>query len=215
MTPLGNDRWRGVFSVAKAGRYEYTIEGWIDRFQTWRDDLAKRIAAGQDVRVDLLIGADLIEAAAARATGEDAGRLRQWARRIREEKDIQTATSLALEEELFREVRRYPERQSATRCEKPLVVVVDREKARFSTWYEIFPRSCSPQAGRHGTFRDCEAWLPDIASMGFDVVYLPPIHPIGRTFRKGKNNSEEAQTTDGGSPWAIGSPAGGHKSIHP
>ena len=132
MTPLGNDRWRGAFSVPKAGRYEYTIEGWIDRFQTWRDALAKRISAGQDVHVDLLIGTELIEAAAARATGEDAGRLRQWARRICEEKDLETATSLALEEELFRAVRCYPERQSATRCEKPLAVVVDREKARFS-----------------------------------------------------------------------------------
>jgi starch synthase (maltosyl-transferring) len=214
MTPLGNDRWRGAFSVAKAGRYEYTIEGWIDRFQTWRDGLAKRIAAGQDVHVDLLIGAELIEAAAARATGEDAGRLRQWARRIREEKDIQTATSLALEEELFRAVRRYPERQSAARCEKPLAVVVDREKASFSTWYEVFPRSCSPEAGRHGTFRDCEAWLPYVASMGFDVVYLPPVHPVGRAFRKGKNNSVVAEPDDVGSPWAIGSEEGGHTSVH-
>src|SRR3984957_14444837 len=215
MTPLGNDRWRGAFSVAKAGRYQYTIEGWIDRFQTWRDGPAKRIAAGQDVHVDLLIGAELIEAAAARATGEDAGRLRQWARGIREEKDAQTATSLALEEEVFRAVRRYPERQSAARCEKPFAVVVDREKAIFSTWYEVFPRSCSPEAGRHGTFRDCEAWLPYIASMGFDVVYLPPVHPIGRAFRKGKNNTPSPPPTDPVSPWAIGSARGGHKSIHP
>ena len=215
MTPLGNDRWRGAFSVAKAGRYEYSIEGWIDHFQTWRDGLAKRIAAGQDVHVDLLIGAELIAAAAARATGEDAGRLRQWARRIREEKNIQTASSLALEEELFRAVRRYPERQSAARCEKPLAVVVDREKASFSTWYEVFPRSCSPEAGRHGTFRDCEAWLPYVASMGFDVVYLPPVHPVGRAFRKGKNNSVVAEPDDVGSPWAIGSQEGGHTSVHP
>jgi len=214
MTPLGNDRWRGAFSVAKAGRYEYTIEGWIDRFQTWRDGLAKRIAAGQNVHVDLLIGAEVIEAAAARATGEDAGRLRQWARRIREEKDIQTTTSLALEEELFRAVRRYPERQSAARCEKPLAVVVDREKASFSTWYEVFPRSCSPEAGRHGTFRDCEAWLPYVASMGFDVVYLPPVHPVGRALRKGKNNSVVTEPDDVGSPWAIGSEEGGHTSVH-
>jgi starch synthase (maltosyl-transferring) len=214
MTPLGNDRWRGAFSVAKAGRYQYTIEGWIDHFQTWRDGLAKRIAAGQDVHVDLLIGAELMEAAAARATAEDAGRLRQWARRIREEKDIPTATSLALDEELIRAVRRYPERQSAARCEKPLAVVVDREKATFSTWYEVFPRSCSPQTGRHGTFRDCEAWLPYIASMGFDVIYLPPIHPVGRAFRKGKNNSVVAGPDDVGSPWAIGSQEGGHTSVH-
>ena len=94
-------------------------------------------------------------------------------------------------------------------------MVVDREKARFSAWYEVFPRSCSPEPGRHGTLRDCEAMLPYIASMGFDVVYLPPIHPIGQTFRKGKNNSVAAQPDDVGSPWAIGSEEGGHTSIHP
>jgi starch synthase (maltosyl-transferring) len=215
MTPEGNDRWRGAFSVPEAGRYEYTVEGWIDRFQTWRDGLAKRIDAGQDVHVDLLIGAELIEGAARRAKGEEADLLRKSARRVREEKDIQSAVSLALGEELFTAIRRYPERQFATRYEKPLVVLVDREKARFSTWYEVFPRSCASEAGRHGTFRDCEAWLPYVASMGFDVVYLPPIHPIGRAFRKGKNNSVVAGPNDIGSPWAIGSKEGGHTSVHP
>jgi len=215
MAALGNDRWRGAFPVVKTGRYEYTIEGWIDRFRTWRDSLAKRIAAGQDVHIDLLIGAELIEAAAGRATGEDARLLRQWGRSISEEENMQSATSLALEEELFKAIRRYPERDSATRYHKPLAVVVDREKASFSTWYEVFPRSCSPEAGRHGTFRDCEAWLPYIASMGFDVVYLPPVHPIGHSFRKGKNNSVLAEPDDVGSPWAIGSEEGGHTSIDP
>ena len=215
MALVGNDRWRGAFSVGKVGRYEYTIEGWIDPFQTWRDGLAKRAAAGHDVHVDLLIGAGLIEAAVGRATGDDAGLLRRWARRIREETDMQSATSLALEEERFRAIQRYPDRQFATRYEKPLAVVVDGEKACFSTWYEVFPRSCSPEAGRHGTFRDCEAWLPYIASMGFDVVYLPPVHPIGRAFRKGKNNSVVAEPGDVGSPWAIGSEEGGHSSVHP
>ncbi len=215
MTPEGNDRWRGAFSVVEAGRYQYTIEGWIDRFQTWRDGLAKRIAAGQDVHVDLLVGAELIEGAAGRAKGEDAGLLRQSARRIRQESDIQSATSLALGEELFRAIRRYPESQFAARYEKPLAVVVDRQKASFSTWYEVFPRSCSSKAGRHGTFRDCEVWLPYVASMGFDVIYLPPIHPIARAFRKGKNNSVVTEPNDVGSPWAIGSKEGGHASVHP
>lgn len=215
MKPLGNDRWRGEFSVGMLGRYQYTVEGWIDRFQTWRGQLLKRVAAGQDVHVDLLIGAALIEQAAARATGDDAGLLRDWARRLREAKHKPEGAAIALEEEPLGILQRYPDRHLASRYEKELTVTVDREKARFSTWYEIFPRSCSPQADRHGTFRDCEAWLPYIASMGFDVVYLPPIHPIGRAFRKGKNNSEEAQPADVGSPWAIGSPEGGHKSIHP
>src|SRR6201981_1458341 len=112
-------------------------------------------------------------------------------------------------------VRRYPDRQFATRHEKPLAITVDRIKARFSTWYEMFPRSCSPQPGRHGTFADCEGWLPYIASMGFDVVYLPPIHPVGCSFRKGRNNSPSALPEDVGSPWAIGSAKGGHTSVHP
>ncbi len=145
MTALGNDRWRGVFPVVKTGRYEYTIEGWIDRFQTWRDGLAKRIAAGQDVHVDLLIGAELIEAAAGRATGEDARLLRQWARRISEEENMQSATSLALEEELFTAIRRYPERESATRYRKPLAVVVDRESAAFQPGTKFFLDHARPR----------------------------------------------------------------------
>ncbi len=215
MKPLGNDRWRGEFSVEKLGRYKYTVEGWIDRFETWRGDLLKRIAAGQDVHVDLLIGAGLIEGAAKRAVGDDARLLGQWARRLHETKDGDSGAAVALEEELLTMIQRYPERHLAGRYEKELVVTVEREKARFASWYEVFPRSCSPDAGRHGTLRDCEAWLPYIASMGFDVVYLPPIHPIGTTFRKGKNNSVLAEPGDVGSPWAIGTAEGGHKSIHP
>jgi starch synthase (maltosyl-transferring) len=215
MRPLGNDRWRGGFCVEKLGRYQYTVEGWIDRFQTWRFELLKRVAAGQDVHVDLLIGAALIEEAAARAAGDDARLLRDWARRLRDAKDEPKGAAIALEEEPLAILQRYPQCDLANRYEKDLAVTVDREKARFSTWYEIFPRSCSPQAGRHGTLRDCEEWLPYIASMGFDVVYFPPIHPIGRAFRKGKNNSEQSQPADVGSPWAIGSLEGGHKSIHP
>jgi starch synthase (maltosyl-transferring) len=215
MTALPNDRRRGEFSVEKLGRYQYTIEGWIDHFQTWRSALLKRVAAKQDVHVDLLIGAGLIEEAAKEAPPNEAELLRQWAKRLREGKDKPEGAGIALEEELLGIIQRYPVRNFATRYDKDLAVTVDREKARFSTWYEVFPRSCSPQAGRHGTFRDCEQILPYIASLGFDVVYLPPVHPIGRAFRKGKNNSTEPQPTDVGSPWAIGSAEGGHKSVHP
>ena len=215
MKPLANDRWRGEFTVAEMGPYKYTVEGWIDRFLTWRGALKKRTAAGQDVRVDLLIGAVLIEGAAALATGDDSELLGEWARRVRQASDAASAIALALNEELGNLIGRYPDRTLASRYEKELAVIVDREKARFSTWYEVFPRSCSTQAGRHGTFSDCEAWLPYIASMGFDIVYFPPIHPIGRTLRKGKNNSPQAQPDDVGSPWAIGAAEGGHKSIHP
>jgi starch synthase (maltosyl-transferring) len=215
MKPLGNDRWRGEFSVEELGRYQYTVEGWIDRFETWRADLVKRVAAGQDVHVELLLGTDLIAEAAAQAMGKDAQVLRQWAIRLREAKDKPEGAAIAMEEGLLELIRRYPVKHFASRYGKQLTAVVDREKARFSTWYEVFPRSCAREAGLHGTFRDCELWLPYIASMGFDVVYLPPIHPIGREFRKGKNNTANPQPSDPGSPWAIGSAEGGHKSIHP
>ena len=215
MKPIGNDRWRGEFPVPDVGRYEYTVEGWVDRFKTWRDDLTKRIAAGQELRIEVLIGAQILEEVAAQATGGDAELLRRCARRLREDKDEASSKNIAFDIELLNVVQRYPDRHLVTQYEKRLAVVVDREKARFCAWYEVFPRSCSPEPGRHGTLRDCEAALPYIASMGFDVVYLPPIHPIGQTFRKGKNNSVSAQPDDVGSPWAIGSEQGGHTSIHP
>ena len=151
------------------------------------------------------MGTELIEEAAAQATGDDAGALREWARRLRDAQDKPEGAAIALEEKPLRIMQRNPVRHLVTRYEKQLTVTVEREKARFSTWYEVFPRSCSPQTGRHGTFRDCEQWLAYIASMGFDVVYLPPIHPIGRVLRKGKNNSVDPQPTNVGSPWAIGS----------
>src|SRR6516225_5506959 len=215
MKPLGNDRWRGEFSVAESGRYQYTVEGWIDRFQTWRNDLQKRVAAKQDVSVDLLIGAGLIEAAAGRAKGEDAKVLLDWAQRLRTSEQDESRESLALDTDLLKLIQLYPDSEVATQYDKRLTVIVDREKAGFSAWYELFPRSCSAEQNRHGTLRDCEQCLPYIAAMGFDVVYLPPIHPIGKTFRKGKNNSVPAHLDDVGSPWAIGSSEGGHKSIHP
>jgi starch synthase (maltosyl-transferring) len=215
MKPLANDRWRGEFAVTKPGRYQYTIEGWIDHFQSWRHALEKRMAANQEVHVDLLIGVELIEGAAMRAKDQESAFLRQWADRLRQSKNDPKGVALALDEELLKAMQRHPDRNSASRYEKELTVIVDREKALFSTWYEVFPRSCSSQAGRHGSFRDCEAWLPYIASMGFDVVYLPPIHPIGQAFRKGKNNSVIVQPDDVGSPWAIGSSQGGHKTVHP
>lgn len=214
MRPLSNDRWRGEFRVDRIGRYLYTIEGWIDRFRTWRDAVEKKISAGQDVHVDVLIGADLIEGAARRAKADDAEFLRGWARRFLE-RDAEWSAAHVLDEDLSRVMERYPDVELANRYGKELAVVVDREKADFSAWYEVFPRSCSSQTGRHGTFRDCENWLPYIASMGFDVVYLPPVHPIGHAFRKGKNNSVVAEPNDVGSPWAIGSAEGGHKSVHP
>jgi starch synthase (maltosyl-transferring) len=203
MKRVQNDRWRGEFSVSKLGRYEYTIEGWIDRFGTWRSDLVKRIQAGQDGPVDWLIGGALVEEVAEGAVGEDALLIRKWAQALREEKDAASRQAIALNEEMAQTVQHHPARRFASRYGKGLSVTVDRERAAFSTWYELFPRSCSAEPNRHGTLRDCEAWLPYVASMGFDVLYLPPVHPIGHTARKCKNNSITAQPDDVGSPWAL------------
>jgi starch synthase (maltosyl-transferring) len=215
MAPLGNDRWRGEFRVTEQGRWLYSIEGWVNRFRTWHGDLGKRLGAGQDVSVDLLIGADLLDAAASRASGADTAMLRAAASRLRADAPPPERAALALDADVVAAALRHPDRTYATRYAKQLAVVVDRERARFSTWYELFPRSCSPTPGRHGTFRDCEGWLEYVASMGFDVLYLPPIHPIGRSFRKGPNNAPTARSEDVGSPWAIGAAEGGHTAVHP
>jgi starch synthase (maltosyl-transferring) len=213
MTPLVNDRWRGEFQVTDLGRACYTLAGWIDRFKTWTRDLRKRLDAGQDVAVDLLIGAQLIEEAAGNAPENDAASMRAVAESLRANQ--QGAAERVFTPELTWLMDRYAERHFTTRYDRELAVTVDPVLARFSTWYELFPRSTSPEPGRHGTFADVEAQLGEIAAMGFDVLYLPPIHPIGRSFRKGANNTTTAEPSDPGSPWAIGAEEGGHKAIHP
>jgi starch synthase (maltosyl-transferring) len=215
MEPIGNDRWRAEFSVLNLGRYRYTVEGWVDHFETWRTDLIKRIADSQDVAVELQIGVALIKDAATRAAKSDAELLLQWSLRLTASPDRETQRQVALDPELHALMLRYPDQFLITRYDKELPVIVDREKARFATWYEIFPRSCSAVAGQHGTLKDCEARLPYIASMGFDVIYLPPVSPIGHTFRKGQNNATRAKKGDVGTPWAVGSEDGGHTAIHP
>ncbi len=212
---LVNDRWKGSFVVNEIGRYVCTLQAWVDHFQTWQRDLAKKVDAGQDVSVDLLAGAGIIKDAISQAPGADAKRLEEWAADLKSPQGLKDKVRLALDEELKALMTRYPDRRFATTYEKKLMVVVDRTKARYSAWYEMFPRSCADEAGRHGTFKDCEARLPYIAQMGFDVLYLAPIHPIGRTHRKGRNNSPAAGPDDSGSPWAIGSKEGGHKAVHP
>ncbi len=212
---LENDRWQGDFIVEDLGAYLYTAEGWVDHFQTWRKDIKKKFDAGQDIKVDLLAGVELIEAAAKRTRGEDANALTEFAATIRKEKDHAEAVAVALSRGLSAFMQKYPDKTLATTYGKELAVVVERPQALFSAWYERFPRSCSPTPGKHGTFKDCEALLPEIARMGFDVLYLPPIHPIGITNRKGKNNAPAAEPDDVGSPWAIGAKEGGHKAIHP
>ncbi len=215
MTLVENDRWRGEFSVEAIGVYYYTLIGWIDHFKTWQRDLGKKFHAGQDLRIDLLIGAKYVEEASQRASGECRKKLTDFVKMLRKEEDPEKAVSAALGAEITEFMDQYPDKKFAVSYEKELRVWVDREQALFSAWYELFPRSCSPDPGRHGTFEDCERLLPEIARMGFDILYLPPVHPIGRMNRKGKNNVLENHPDDVGSPWAIGSREGGHKAIHP
>ncbi len=212
---LINDRWRGSFRVASQGRYLYTIRAWINRFRSWRRDLEKKINAGQEVSIELLMGSQIMYEAVLRASELDARRMKDWADTLSSPDVSQSAKlALALNDEVAETVERYPDWQSASTYAKQLEVTVDRRKAGFSAWYEIFPRSATPEP-RHGTFKDCESRLPYIAGMGFDVLYFPPIHPIGHTHRRGPNNSPQAGPHDPGSPWAIGSEEGGHKAVHP
>ena len=212
MEPLVNDRWRASFTVTELGRYQYTVVAWHDPFRGWVRDLRKRLDAGQDVTVDLQIGAQLVEEAAERVPRNGSSKLQNVARQLRG--DVAKAKNIALDDQLADLMTLYADRTHATQYAKQLEVIVDPVQARFSSWYEMFPRSAAGD-GRHGTFKDVEEWLPHIAALGFDVLYFPPIHPVGETFRKGKNNSLTPTPDDVGSPWAIGGREGGHKDIHP
>ena len=207
MEELGNDRWRAALPLEEIGRYEYSVSAWVDHWETWRHDLRKRVDAGQDVTVDLRIGAALVEGAAERASGQDTGVLRAAA------SDLSAVRALG--PELDAVVENYPDRSLETTLDKPLAVTVDSERARFSAWYELFPRSASVDPLRHGTFRDVIARLPYVEELGFDVLYMPPISPIGMQFRKGPNNTASTHSEDPGVPWAIGGAAGGHDAVHP
>ena len=217
MTPEVNDRWHGSFTVLEVGQYAYTLQAWVDLFESWRSGFIKNVDADQDVSVDILIGARLVEQAARRAANDSAKQLADYtaALRMKGGQGLSNAIAAAKDENLGRLMALHPDRSHAASYKKTLLVEVDREKAGFSAWYEMFPRSCGPEAGQHGTFQDCIKRLPYVAAMGFDVLYLPPIHPIGRKNRKGKNNTPVSTTEDIGSPWAIGAKEGGHKSIHP
>ncbi|HUP63415.1 MAG TPA: alpha-1,4-glucan--maltose-1-phosphate maltosyltransferase [Thermoanaerobaculia bacterium] len=211
MRPLPNDRWRAELTVDSLGFHRFTVEAWIDHFLTWHRDLKKRVDGGasdEDLRVQLLIGLEQIRAAAARASARDRRKLESFIATIEGDEPIADKIEDLQSEDLLALMWRNAERKFAARCPREVVIEVDRPRAAFSAWYEMFPRSA-------GTLRDVEAELPRIAKMGFDILYFPPIHPIGVTFRKGKNNKVADEPGDVGSPWAIGGTEGGHKSLHP
>ncbi|MEO8600140.1 MAG: alpha-1,4-glucan--maltose-1-phosphate maltosyltransferase, partial [bacterium] len=213
MLALPNDRWRGEFTVSEIGRYRYSVTAWVDHFLSWRHDFVRRTDP-DDIAIALLAGAELVAAAGTLAKGDDAARLKALHDVLSGENAITEKSGMALSNELGLLMARYPDRRFASELGRELVVVVDRAHAKFSTWYEMFPRSAAPEAGRHGTLKDCEARLPYIAAMGFDVLYLPPVHPVGVVNRKGPNNVLQAGPSDVGSVWAIGSAEGGHKALH-
>ena len=220
MEPLVNDRWRAGFVVDALGTWEYAVCAWVDPFQSWLHDFARRVDA-DDVRVAAATGAALIDQAAGRAgRAGDATLLREWSRELaRAAKDaaldVDELKRIGADEPRAALAQRYPDTGLAFTHPQVHPIVVERERARFSAWYEFFPRSASSNPDRHGTFADCEAWLPYVKRMGFDVLYFPPIHPIGRARRKGRNNTLDPAPGDVGSPWAIGSTEGGHEAILP
>ncbi|MFC1910614.1 alpha-1,4-glucan--maltose-1-phosphate maltosyltransferase [Chloroflexota bacterium] len=218
MQYLVNDRWRASFIVNEVGTYYYTVTAWVDHFKSWQNDLTKRIKAEQqeDIDLNLLIGAELVTEAAGRAGSPHNKQLSDLAEKLKSSAvNRRQKFQTALSKELSTLMESYTARRFAVTYPKELVLWIERERARFSAWYEMFPRSASNRPGVHGTFKDCEERLPYIEEMGFNVLYLPPIHPIGLTNRKGKNNSVVARDGDPGTPWAIGAKEGGHKAVHP
>jgi starch synthase (maltosyl-transferring) len=219
LVPDVNDVWTGSFPATRLGRYHFTVEGWVDRFETWRERLRKKARAGQhaEVAVELDIGAHIVSEASQRAEpGEEAVWLEGRAAELNaEDATLDERVALGLDEELRRVMASHPDRSLATEYGGVRTVEIDPRLAGFSAWYELFPRSCAPEPGQHGTLRDVIDRLDYVASMGFDVLYLPPIHPIGHTNRKGPNNTPGGGDEGPGSPWAIGSEDGGHDAIHP
>ncbi|HVV56601.1 MAG TPA: alpha-1,4-glucan--maltose-1-phosphate maltosyltransferase, partial [Mucilaginibacter sp.] len=213
MHPMYNDRWFAEFQLPKTGFYRYTVIGWVDHLLTWQEGFFKKYQDAQDMTVELLIGANFLEAMLPKAGKADQQELKKIITLLRNKKKYDIAVNFVMGREMHRFIEQYPDLDHATTYLRELKAYVDRTKAGFSSWYCFFPRSASQVEGRHGTFKDCEALLPRIAEMGFDVLYFPPIHPIGHTFRKGKNNTVNALPDDHGVPYAIGSKDGGHKEI--
>jgi starch synthase (maltosyl-transferring) len=216
MNFVDNDRWRGICTLYDEDIHEYTVEAWTDAFRSWQAEFAKKFEAGiSDLRSEALEGAALVEAAARRARDRaDRKRLLEFSQQISTGANSEIR-AIAQSGELAVLMATYPDRAAATQYDPPLRVVVDRPVALIAAWYEFFPRSAEGRGDRGSTFRDCLPRVDDARAMGFDVIYFPPIHPIGHTNRKGRNNSTTYEPGEPGVPWAIGSEAGGHKAVEP
>lgn len=215
MTPQGGDVWMASFIPTEQTFYQYKVEGWIDHLLNWYNGFKKKAEAGQDMSVELQIGANFLKETAKQYKGDKAKHLKKLAKSLEDLNETGFGNALVLSNEFAKVVATTPYKQFVTTYDKNLKVRVGRPKELFSTWYEFFPRSTAQEAGKHGTFKDCERLLPRVADMGFDVLYFPPIHPVGKINRKGKNNSVTAKAGEPGSPWAIGSDEGGHKAVSP
>jgi starch synthase (maltosyl-transferring) len=213
---VDNDRWRGVCTLYDETVHEYTVEAWTDTFRSWQNEFAKKFEGGiSDLRSEALEGAAIVKASASRAHDKaDGARLREFAEQITNGVNSEVY-AVAKSGELDVLMATYPDRADATQYEPAPRVVVSRLAALFGAWYEFFPRSAEGRADRGSTFRDCLPRVDDAKAMGFDVIYFPPIHPVGHTNRKGRNNAVTCEPGDPGVPWAIGSEAGGHKAVEP
>ncbi len=222
-----NDRWSACFSLEKTGEYQFTIEAWGDPFFSWLHDFERRLSGDQSsFETEFIEGHQILLSASERALDcgkkkppasaqSDSDKLKQLADALSSPESPNSIVELLKTPDVFSLIRRWPDRQLSSSLESPLPLVIERAKARFSAWYEFFPRCAEGRADKHSTFRDCLPRIQDAADMGFDVVYFPPIHPIGRAHRKGKNNSVTCEPGEPGSPWAIGATEGGHYSIAP
>ncbi len=213
MDLIGNDEWKAAFTVQKQGYYAYKVEAWVDYALNWQHGIQRKIEDNQHVKSELLEGIEFLNTTSKKGNDAEKKYLDKLKEVFENEQHYQDAIKEATSKKLHDIFTKYPEKKLANTSTE-YQVYVDRLKARFSTWYEFFPRSASEKPGVHGTFKDCERLLPKVAKMGFDTLYFPPIHPIGEVNRKGKNNTTTAYEGDVGSTWGIGSQYGGHKDIN-
>jgi starch synthase (maltosyl-transferring) len=215
MTHILNDRWEATLRLEELGFHAYQLIGWVDHFTTWKKGLIKKSDANQNIAVDLEIGAQMLLDYLAFSEPEEKLKMQEWVSILNDHEQVEHALLLAVSKELSQAMSKVRDNDLVTAFPQTLEIEVERRKAGFSAWYELFPRSAAEDINKHGTFRDVIKILPRVAQMGFDTLYFPPIHPIGQEKRKGKNNSLSPSPTDPGSPWAIGNKTGGHKAIHP